>query len=334
MFSMTFELTSLCNRNCIHCLRDKLEPRKSIPLDLAQRILKEAKDLGADRINITGGEASLYPDLEEFIATVVDYGLRLNIVTNGYRFRERMLPLLAQTKIKKNLEIVCFSLDGARASSHDAIRGEGSFKEVIEAATLCRLKEIPLGFSSIISNFNKHEITEIALLGSTLGAKVHSFISLYPTPRLIQEAVMPSPKELEKNFRILENLAKSLKIKIAIKGASLRPSVLFYCEAFNTITVDCQGNMVFCCGLSHITDDGKPSTLGRERIVDLKEISLKAGIARHFDLLAELMKERLDDAHRLNSVTHNPCHWCLKRFGKLDWLKNNPESPWAVGVIE
>ena len=334
MFSLTLEPTNLCNRNCLHCLRDKLEPRESISLELAQRILKEARVLGLDKIHITGGELTLYPDLEELISLIVDDGFRFDLVTNGYLFRERLLPLLAQPKVKKRLDEVCFSLDGATASSHNAIRGGGSFKEVMEAATLCRLKEIPVGFKSIISNLNKNEITEIALLGGTLGAKEHNFISLLPTPRLIKEAIIPSPEELEKKvFWIMEGLAKTVKTKINI-DAYCPPAVVFWCDAFHNLSVDHRGNQIFCCTLSHVVDEGKPSTLGQELIADLKEISLREGIARHFDLLAKLMRQRLNETEGLSKATYIPCYWCYKYFGKLIWLDTYPESPWADGILK
>lgn len=332
MFSLVLEATNLCNRNCLHCVRDKLEPRGSIPLDLAEKILKEARELGIDRVRITGGEIALYPDLEGLIPLIVDHGFRFAMVTNGYRFRERMLPLLCQPKVKKKILQICFSLDGARASSHDAIRGDGSFHEVMEAAMLCRLKEIPFGIKTVISHLNEGELTEIALLGATLGASDIDFIALFPTPRLIQEAIIPSPEELTRTCSwIVNGLARTVKITITT-SVFYPPSVVFCCDAFTSITVDYRGNLVFCCGLSHIVDDGTMATPGRECLADLGEVSLREGITRHFDLLAHLMRERLGDADRLNSVTAVPCYWCLKRFGKLDWLRNYPDSPWSAGI--
>ena len=334
MFSLCIEPTNLCNRSCLHCVRDKLEPKESISLDLVERILKQAKALRISSIGLTGGEVALYPHLEQLIQTIVDYGFRFNLVTNGFRFRERMLPLLTQPKIKKKLGEVCFSLDGARAISHDALRGKGSFKEVMEAATLCRLKEIPISLKTIISNFNKGEFTELALLGATLGAQNHGFIHPYPTPRLIKERGIPSPDELEGIiFWLMEGLSKTTGTKIHIEGYS-SPTVLFQCNAFRSLSVDYEGNLIFCCSLSHVTDERRPSTLGQEFLANLKEVSLSEGISRHFDLLAELMRQRLKDAEKLSPLTYIPCYWCFKYFGKLNWLKNYPESPWAAGVLD
>ncbi|MFQ5925147.1 MAG: radical SAM protein [Dehalococcoidia bacterium] len=333
MFSLSLELTNLCNRNCLHCIRDKLEPRESVSLDLVETILGGAKALGVDKIHLTGGEVALYPHLEELIPMIVDCGFHFDLVTNGFRFREAMLPLLTEPKIKRKLDQVCFSLDGARAASHDALRGKGSFKEVMEAATLCRFKEVPISLKSIISNSTKSELTELALLGATLGAENHGFISLLPTPRLIKEKIIPSPQELERIvFWIMEGLAKTIRTKIHIE-AYCPPMVLFQCNAFRSINVDHQGNLIFCCTLSHVTDEGRPATIGREFLADLREVSLREGISAHFDLLARWMGQRLKDAENLSPPTCIPCYWCYKYFSKLNWLKNYPESPWAEGVL-
>jgi MoaA/NifB/PqqE/SkfB family radical SAM enzyme len=334
MFSLCLEPTNLCNRSCLHCLLDKLEPRESISLDLVEKILREARALKIDSIRLTGGEVALYPHLEELIQLIVDYGCRFRLVTNSFRFRERMLPLLTQPKIRRKLDEVCFSLDGARAASHDALRGEGSFKEVMEAAALCRLKEIPMGLKSTVTNFNKGELSELALLGAALGAEYHNFIYLLPTPRLIRENIVPSPEELERIILwIVESLAKAVKTRINI-DAYCPPNVVFWCNAFHSPTVDYQGKLIFCCALSHVTDDGRPATMGQEFIADLSQVSLSEGIARHFNLLASLIRQRLKDAENLSPLTYIPCYWCLKYFGKLNWLKNYPESPWAAGVLD
>jgi MoaA/NifB/PqqE/SkfB family radical SAM enzyme len=334
MFSLGLEPTNMCNLSCLHCLRDKLEPRESISLELVNKILKEAKALKIGKIKLTGGELATYPYLEELIPMIVDNGFHFNFVTNGFRFRDRMLPLLAEIKVKKKLDEVCFSLDGAKAKSHDALRGEGSFKEMLEVATLCRFKDIPLSLKSVITQYNKHELTELALLGATLGAQNHSFILPLPTPELIKNNIIPSPSELEEIMLwILNSLSPSLKSNVNVDAYCL-PTVVFWCHSFRCPTVDYQGNLIFCCSMSHFTDEDKPALSGQELLVNLEKKSLSEGISRHFDQLAKLMKERLEDAKGLSSLTYIPCYYCLKYFGKLSWLKNYPDSPWAAGILE
>jgi MoaA/NifB/PqqE/SkfB family radical SAM enzyme len=336
MDGLTIELTNVCNRTCVHCIRNKVDPPEFLPLALAREILVQAEALGFRTICFTGGEVALYPHLEELLALVVEHGFTFSLVTNGHRFQKKVLPFLRASKNREKLETVCFSLDGTTVETHDALRGPGSFREVLEAATLCKLAHIPFSLKSFISNFNKEELTDLALLGADLGTKDHGFLHSFPSPRLLKEGVIPSPGELHKIAEwIANNLAKALKHRISVEGYGSR-TVLFTCQnVLRNTNVDFQGNLILCCNLSHVTQgEGIPSSFGQEWLADLKETPLKEGIIRHFQGLAQLMEARLRDMDDLEGLTYIPCYWCFKHFGKLDWLRDFPESPWAAGVLE
>ncbi len=336
MDGLAIELTNVCNRRCLHCIRNREDSPGFLPLPLAREVLPQAKALGFQTISLTGGEVALYPHLEEFLALMVDQGFTFSLVTNGHRFRENLLPLLSAPKIREKLTVVCLSLDGAKAETHDALRGAGSFREVVEAATLCQFKGIPLCFKSVITTFNKEELTEVALLGATLEAQDHGFLHPYPSPRSIREGVIPSPDELREIIEwIMGSLAKALRPKILIEGYGAQ-TALFACpNILQSANLDFQGNLVLCCNLSHVTrEEGQPSVFGREWLGDLKEMSLREGLIRHFHAVARLMEARVRDMENLADLTFIPCYWCFLHFGKLEWLREFPESPWAAGVLE
>jgi MoaA/NifB/PqqE/SkfB family radical SAM enzyme len=336
MDRLFIELTNACNRRCLHCLRNKADHPGYLPLALAREVFSQARALGFQRVCLTGGEVALYPYLEEFLALVVDYGFTFNLVTNGHRFRENLLPLLSSPKIRGNLTEVCFSLDGARPDTHDALRGPGSFREVVEAATLCQFKEIPLSLKSVITNFNKEELTDLALLGTTLEAQDHSFLQLFPTPRSIREGVILTPDEVsEKLAWVAGSLAKAFRSKISIEASGPRTTLFSCANIQRAVYIDFQGNLVLCCNLSHVTrEEGQPSVFGRECLADLKEVTLQEGIIRQFHAVAQLMEARLLDGAMLRDLTLDPCYWCFRHFGKLEWLRDFPDSPWAAGVLE
>ena len=335
MLSLTLEVTNLCNRNCLHCFRDKAEPREFLPLDLAEAILTQARALRIREVCITGGEPATYPHLEELVGLVADLGFKFNLVTNGFQFAQALLPLLSRPRIKPKLDVVCFSLDGARAETHDALRGPGSFKEVVEAVSLCKLAGIPRSLKSVITNFNKEELTELALLGAAMGLTEHGFIFQFPTPRAVRAGVIPPPEEQNRIVEwILGSLALTVKGQIVAEGYTGGDIIFSCCTFQGNMTVDHQGHLIYCCNISHVVDeDGVPSRLGRELLADLREVSLKEGVARHFQTTADLVNARLADMDSLAGMTHNLCYWCMKYFNKLDWLKGLPDSPWAVGVF-
>jgi MoaA/NifB/PqqE/SkfB family radical SAM enzyme len=339
MDGLAIELTNACNRLCLHCIRNKADSPEFLTLTLAREILGQARYLGFRTISLTGGEVALYPHLEEFLSLVVDHGFTFHLVSNGYRFDEKILPLLTIPKNREKLGGVIFSLDGSKAETHDALRGPGSFQEVIEAATFCKLKNIPLSIKTVITNFNKsrEELTELALLGAFLEAREHNFIHPFPSPRMIKEDILPSPDELRSIIRwISDSLARAITTHILIDGYDFRRAALFTCPVFyKFVNLDFQGNLILCCNLSHVTQgEGIPSSFGREWLADLREVTLSEGIIRHFHGLAQLMEARVKDTDNLEGPTYIPCYWCFKHFGKLDWLRDFPESPWFNGVLE
>ncbi len=336
MDGLSIELTNACNLRCLHCFRNKKDPPEFLPLTLARGVLPQARALGFRTVCLTGGEISLYPDLEEFLNLLVSHGLTFSLVTNGHRFRENLLPLLSTPKIREHITVLCFSLDGARPETHDALRGAGSFREVMEAASLCQLAGLPFCFKSVITNFNKTELTEMALLAANLGSQDQGFIHPFPSPRSLREGVIPSPAELRGIMDwITGSLAKALRPKIMIEAYGSQ-TTLFSCPNIQECAhLDYQGNLVLCCNLSHVArQDGRPSVAGRECLADLKETSLREALIRQYHAVAQLMEARLWGMENLNGLTLIPCYWCFRHFDKLDWLKHFPQSPWSAGLLK
>jgi pyruvate-formate lyase-activating enzyme len=328
---IALEPTNLCNRSCRHCFRNLADPPGFLPLETADTVLSQAELLGFKVVCLTGGEVALYPHLGDLLRLIAARGFNLNLVTNGCRFREYVLPLLLEPEVKERLTSVCFSLDGARAETHDGLRGPKSFREVIEGLTLCRTHRIPVSLKSVVTMLNQGELTELALLGAKLGAFEHAFLYPLPTPGLIREGLLPPFEELNDTMQwIATNLAVAVRPRITVEGYSVNGVILNCGHLVDVFNVDWQGNLIFCCTLSHVTlGDGIPTPPGRELVADLKKVSLKEGIARQFRLASEFMAAKMNDGGN-GGLSETPCHWCLKYFGKFEWLKDFPDSPWTA----
>jgi len=74
-------------------------------------------------------------------------------------------------EIKDYNVLLRFSVDGAKAESHDYIRGEGNFEKTIQAMRLCKEKGIEIGLASTVCKSNFHEFLDIVALGKELGTK-------------------------------------------------------------------------------------------------------------------------------------------------------------------
>lgn len=76
------EVTERCNRMCIHCSSNAISKNYiSMQPSTVKRVIREAKGLGASSVVFTGGEATLYPYIEEVVDYATNQGLKSKLYT-------------------------------------------------------------------------------------------------------------------------------------------------------------------------------------------------------------------------------------------------------------
>jgi radical SAM protein with 4Fe4S-binding SPASM domain len=127
--SMTLMVTDKCNLFCRHCWLDCCTLDKAAPVparkitDLADAFAK----LGGTRINLTGGEVLSHPEWHSILTFCTEHS-RIDGVclqTNGILLTHEKIKALQNMRTDKLT--IQVSLDGARARTHDIVRGPGSF---------------------------------------------------------------------------------------------------------------------------------------------------------------------------------------------------------------
>ena len=121
---LTWELTYACNLACVHCLSSsgRRDPRELSAAE-ARGVVDELAAMKVFYVNIGGGEPMLRPDFFDLLTYAVDHQVGVKFSTNG----TRLTPDRARRLAAMDYVDVQVSLDGALASTNDAVRGEGSF---------------------------------------------------------------------------------------------------------------------------------------------------------------------------------------------------------------
>lgn len=129
-------ITNRCQLRCKQCLYKPLLNDSSEDLDfnILMQLLKKFREYGAYKISFLGGEPTIYHDkindkyLSDIIKSVKEMGYKyIRIDTNG-QFRSEVLD----NDNMKLLDEITFSLDGHCAEINDAIRGKGTYDNVIK----------------------------------------------------------------------------------------------------------------------------------------------------------------------------------------------------------
>ncbi len=81
-----WNLTNLCNEDCLYCFRELNERPMSLSDNLA--IIRKLKNAGVTSITYAGGEPFLYKDLKDLLAYAHELGIENRLITNGTLLNE------------------------------------------------------------------------------------------------------------------------------------------------------------------------------------------------------------------------------------------------------
>jgi len=171
-----------CNSRCMFCL-DMDTPRNVfLPEEEVRAELRRGREeLDADKVIISGGEASLHPKFPELIRYAKEIGYdRVQTVTNGWNFADRDFY---RRCMAAGLGEITFSLHGHTPELHDRLtQHSGSFRRLIKG--MVRARRDPRGpivnIDVVINKQNVGVLDRIVELGSSLGVYEYDLLHVIP----------------------------------------------------------------------------------------------------------------------------------------------------------
>ncbi len=301
-----FYLVEGCNLACRHCwLAPKFDPGASrtpvLPVELFEKVIREAKPLGLSGIKLTGGEPLLHPRFDTLLDIVEGEGLDLTIETNGLL----VTPALAKRIAGFPSRFVSVSLDGADAQTHEWVRGvPGSFAAATRAVQCLAEAGAPPQVIFSLMRGNAHQVEDIIRLSERLGASSVKFNIIQPTARGARlhevEDALTIPEYIEIGRKVDSELASRTGLRLcydyppAFRPLSRLAADDAICGILGIIGVLASGHYALCGIGEHIPE----FVFGDVRTSPLTEIWL------HHPLLAAL---RRDLPGRLEGI----CSTCL-----------------------
>lgn len=119
-----WNLTNLCNENCLYCFRDLYERALSLSDNLA--IVRKLKNAGVTSITYAGGEPLIYKELKDLLMYAKSLGIKNNLITNGSLLNEGNLD-----DYLPYVEKITFSIDSPSEYVNDKIgRGKKHYEHI------------------------------------------------------------------------------------------------------------------------------------------------------------------------------------------------------------
>jgi radical SAM protein with 4Fe4S-binding SPASM domain len=138
---------------------------KCMSVDRAKQLLNEARILGVEVVDLTGGEPSMHPHFSTIVEHALSLGFEhLNICTNGYALDVNAIRSFDSTTIH------CFiSVDGVSEKVVQRIRG-GKINKLMELFRELKLLKLKFTLRFCLNAQNWMETAEMLAFASDLGA--------------------------------------------------------------------------------------------------------------------------------------------------------------------
>jgi len=163
LLSMEIEFNSVCNFRCVYCYAfENGRKRNELTKEQFQEVITQAKDLGARKIIVLGGEPMLYPHILEMIRFIRGLSLEIELFTNGTGITPDMAVTLYDLKVRVVLKMNTFD-----EKLQDTLSGKkGAYTQIREAFNNLRKAGFPsedrfMGVSTIICQQNIEELPRL-----------------------------------------------------------------------------------------------------------------------------------------------------------------------------
>jgi pyrroloquinoline quinone biosynthesis protein E len=166
---LLLELTYRCPLHCVFCYN---------PLDLNQggpelgteewlRVLREARELGAVQLGLSGGEPLARDDLEEIVTEAHDLGFYINLITSGVGMNEERIAALALA----GLDHIQLSFQDSTKKLNDFLSSTRTFELKSKVASLIKQQGYPMVLNVVLHRFNIDHVGQILEMAEAIGAE-------------------------------------------------------------------------------------------------------------------------------------------------------------------
>lgn len=135
--------------------------------------LHRLRDFGYEHVSLSGGEPTLYQEIEFLCLSLVEIGFSVSIISNGWSSTH-----LSKLASKIPFEAISISFDGTRLT-HDKIRRAGSYSRALDSLRMLRNlgSETPIGCVVSVTELSLPQLPDLVEVVASEGA---AFTQLHP----------------------------------------------------------------------------------------------------------------------------------------------------------
>ncbi len=242
LFNLMIVLLSACNQNCVHCYIPE-HADKGLPFEDVCRVIRQARELGALNLTLTGGEIFVREDIFDIIQEAKSQHMRVFIMSNASLIDSVKADKLKDLGIAE-FSTTLFSMDEA---VHDGIaRHPGAFRKTINAIDMIKARKIPVTVKTPLMEANKYGYRDVEKYADSNG-----FNFMTTTTIFSKSNGDSSPHDLgiKSDLCNIVKETKEILLKYRDNEIDYRKEGIPCGAGFNSITVNYDGEVWPCNSL-------------------------------------------------------------------------------------
>ncbi len=313
LLSMEMEFNKSCNFRCLYCYAsDHAVHRNEMSKDEFIDLINQARELGARKLIILGGEPMLYPYIFEMIRYIRSLDMEVELFTNGTNMTRENAQELYAIGVRVVLKMNTFD-----EKLQDTLSGrKGAYAQIHEAFNNLKLAGYPsadrfMGVSTVICQQNIEELPKMwewlrdqniapyfEMITPQGGAKEHNMLEV--DSRRVEE--------------LFHRIARIDRKKYGYSWDPKPPLVGGECLRHQfSCAVNSEGDVQPCVGVT--------ITIGNVRKQQLKDILKESEVVQDLKSYKEMIKGPCGECEKLDA-----CYGCRGAAYQMtgDYLASDP----------